>query len=184
MGTEAELSFALRAGTALVACGIAVAIDFKQRRIPNRLTATTALVGLALQLAIALAAGRTVWIPLGLALSGAALALAVFLPLSWLGAVGFGDTKLMVALGVCFGPVPMLQVIVATALAGGVMALAQSARHAQLNAVWTNLRRGQLLARRIDEPGHKLHQMPYALAIACGTGWTVLAHCVPQLALL
>jgi prepilin peptidase CpaA len=136
----------------LSACALAIfaaaaATDARDRRIPNALSGALALLGLA-RIALALATGEP---PLPLAIDLAA-AVAVFA----LGALGFasgvlggGDVKLLAAGALWLGAAALLPFLTATALAGGVLALAFVA--------WG------LLGPARPKPG-----LPYGIAIAAG----------------
>jgi prepilin peptidase CpaA len=168
---------------ALLACVWAVVSDLRVRRIPNRLVAGTGLLGVTLQLTTGLSNDAVRWQAPISALVGGSVALLVFLPLSVRGWVGFGDTKLLAAIGLCVGFPLVLRVIVCTLLAGGVVALSHAVWLGQLREVGRNLgKRERLGSGRIDEPGHGLHAMPYALAIALGTFWAVLSRHLPHIA--
>lgn len=85
---------------ALIAVAVsltATATDLRARRIPNWLTYTTAIVGLALH-------GALGGLPaLASAALAAAFAAAVFLPIFFLGGIGGGDAKLAIALACLYG---------------------------------------------------------------------------------
>lgn len=170
---------ALALGSAL----IAVVCDQRTRRIPNKLTFATALLAVAWWSAVAASSAGTAQATLGGALLGGASALACFAVLSWRGLLGFGDTKLVGAIGLCVGFPIALRVILCTVLCGGLLALAQALLAGRLRAVTANMRRaGALAGQRIDEPGHGLHALPYAAAIALGTVWAVATRHLPELA--
>jgi prepilin peptidase CpaA len=180
----ASVRFAVCATVALVSCASAVVSDVREGRIPNRLTASTALAGLVVNLGFAVFGEAPWWRELLATLGGGALGLFAFLPLSIRGVLGFGDTKLMGALGLCLGISLTVQVVLCTVLAGGVIAFGMAVGAGVWRKALGNLRRAGLLARRIDEPGHGLHEMPYALAIACGTMWALAGSWAPGLAVL
>ena len=95
----------------------AAAIDLRIRRVPNVLTAGIALVGLGLA---AMGLGRVgIW----LALAGCLVGLALMLPGYLIGAMGGGDVKLLAAVGTLLGPGATLRAFVASAIAGGVIAI-------------------------------------------------------------
>ncbi len=81
----------------LAALIIAVVTDLKDQRIPNWLTFTLALAGLAFH-------GVTGGLDgLGFSLIGLAIGLGVMLPPYLIGVMGGGDVKLMAAVGACLG---------------------------------------------------------------------------------
>jgi prepilin peptidase CpaA len=102
---------------AIVVGLIAGWIDYRTRRIPNWLTVTGALMGIAMQTFLA---GRH---GLAMALQGMFLALLCLLPMVLLRAMGAGDWKLMGALGAILGPVMMLFVLVGAIFVSGIMAM-------------------------------------------------------------
>jgi len=91
--------------------------DVRDRRIPNNLTYPAMIAGLALQTAVH---GRH---GLMLGLGGALLFGGCFLMFHLVRAMGAGDVKLAAALGCIIGPSGSWQVMFATALAGGVLAI-------------------------------------------------------------
>lgn len=92
-------------------------LDWRYRRIPNWLTVS----GFALGLAVNTTLYR--WPGLKAALLGALLGLGLLLPFVLIRSLGAGDWKLAGALGACLGPGQLLNVLMATILLAGVMAL-------------------------------------------------------------
>lgn len=135
------------ASTLIVA---SVAWDLHERRIPNAWT----YPGLAVGLAIAFAGGPFAGLS---ALAGALLAGALFLSMSVIsrGGLGIGDVKLGAALGAFVGPVGAIDLVLITAVAGGLLGVA-----------WLIAGRGRRSA------------LPYAPALAVG-GWMALAALGP-----
>jgi len=169
---------------ALIASLAAVITDLRTRRIPNWLTAGASLAALGLRVALAGDAAH-----LGSSLASACLAGALgfgfFLVLSLVGVVGFGDTKLIGAVGLCVGWPLLLSAVTYTFLAGGVLAVGYAAARGKVAAVAQNLGRVHTLtAERVDEEAKTLHVFPYAAAIALGTLWAVLARAWPSIALI
>lgn len=103
--------------TALCIAGVASAFDLRTRRIPNRLTGYSLLAGLILHL---LLGG---WSQVGISLLGGLIAGAVFLMFYLAGGMGAGDVKLMTSVACMVGYHSVLQLLVATAIIGGVFAL-------------------------------------------------------------
>ena len=134
---------------AAVAAGAlaAAVIDLRTRRVPNALTASIACVGLALA---ASGFGR---VDVASSLGGALAGLAFMLPGYLFGRTGAGDVKLLAAFGTLLGPSATLAAFVATAIAGGLLALAVTA--------W-RLRRQHTLGDRY---------FAYAPAIAAGVSF-------------
>src|SRR5260370_9434240 len=97
---------------------VAAVYDIRVRRIPNGLGAGGFCRGFILNTAILRLDG------LALAGLGAMLALAIYLPLFALRAMGGGDVKLMVAIGALTGPRNWIILFLLTAILGGILALA------------------------------------------------------------
>src|SRR4051794_8998381 len=95
----------------------AAVIDGLKLKVPNWLTLHMILGGLV----FSVWAGGTVG--LVRSVEGAAVGLALLLPLYAIGGMGAGDVKLLAGVGAWVGPWVTLQAFVATALVGGVMAL-------------------------------------------------------------
>ena len=140
------MHFALSLAALALLAG-AAATDVRNRRIPNALPFGLALVGLA-RIGLDLAGGVPA-VPLAADVAGAA---AVFV----LGAVGFrfgmlggGDVKLLAAAALWIGSATLLAFLMATAVAGGVLAAAFLA--------WALVRRDRQKVA-----------LPYGIAIATG----------------
>lgn len=97
----------------LAACGT----DITRRRVPNLLTGSAVVCGLAAHALLPSGHG------LAGALLGFAAGLLVFFPFFALGGMGGGDVKLMAASGLWFNLHGGLLMILWTVLAGGVLAL-------------------------------------------------------------
>lgn len=103
-------------GAGLAGAAFAAAQDVKARIIPNPLVLWVAATGLGAQL---LLGGWSGWLGLG-------AAVAVFLPLGLLagrGIIGGGDAKMIAASTLLFAPARIPELMLATALAGGLLAL-------------------------------------------------------------
>lgn len=158
-------------GTLLTLVAIAAATDLHNHRIPNWLVATALLLALPLQTYLhGLGVGTSAW-ALG-ALTGLAPLLVAYL----LRAVGAGDAKLMAAIGAFVGPHAVLQIVLATFLVGGLMALAVMLSRKQTRQALANLT-AQFLwlpmawhgpASGSDIKIEKTYRLPYAVAIAGG----------------
>ncbi len=101
----------------LLLLAVAAWCDLKSRTIPDWIAA--ALLGWAI-VATACGAVGSSWS--GLA-GGLLLAGGLAVPLFWLGGLGGGDVKLIVALGAVLGPTALVGVLFWMAIAGGVLAL-------------------------------------------------------------
>lgn len=139
---------------------VMAACDLASRRIPNFLTAITALCGLTWSLAAHGVAG------LGWSLLAGGMIFCSMAVFFFLGAVGAGDVKALGSLATFLSPWGSLQFLLATLLCGGVLAL--------LRLVLA--RRGLVLAGgpaawRLDAGRLEL---PYGVAVALGAAWARL----------
>ncbi len=137
----------MAAAIGLLLC--AAASDVATRRIPNRLTAALALVGVA-RLAAGLAAGGG-WADPALDLAAAGAVLALGAAGFAAGAIGGGDVKLAAAAALWLGAGAVGTFLAFSALAGGVLA-----------AAYLGL---GVLGRRAGRPAPTL---PYGVALAAG----------------
>lgn len=108
----------LSAGFLMILVGTAAVHDLRSHRIPNRLVVTGAIAALLLQIALH-GAGQGAW----LWFTGLAAGIAPFLVLYIAGAVGAGDAKLMACVGACAGAAKVPEILLATLLCGGVLAI-------------------------------------------------------------
>lgn len=165
---------------AVLACAIAVVTDGRRYRIPNWLTASSAIAGLASNTGVAWWASGSLagaW-SLGLApsLIGCFFLLAPFTLAGTFGMMGMGDAKLMGAVGACMRWPFALPVLVYTSLAGGILALVIAVRRGRLKTTLRNLTKG--------DKADTVRRIPYGVAIFVGVSWTVLAKLVPSLRIL
>lgn len=160
----------VKAGVLICLLGIAVRNDVICRRIPNGLTGTAVLTGLGFSLVIPNGIGPSS------SLLGALAGFAVMMPLYLLRAMGAGDVKLMAAVGAFLGPIPALGAALLTFAAGGVLSLTAALWSRSLSRVLKNLRLIGLVALTGRTSGLSIREvqttgrLPYALAIAVGTG--------------
>jgi len=172
-------------GDAIVALALTVSLvagftDLRRRRIPNALTYPAMLAGLALQ--TALHGGRG----LLLSVSGGLLFGGVFLMLYLVRAMGAGDVKLAAALGSIVGLPASFELMLAIAIAGGVLAVLQMlyARRTvetlrnTLSVIGFHARLGLQAHPVINLENPTAAKLPYALAAAGGTlYWAIfLSH--------
>ncbi|NGZ86498.1 A24 family peptidase [Duganella aceris] len=161
---------------------LAVWNDLRTRRIPNQLVFAGALLGLALNAAVPDGAGLFIapfgGIGLLWSLAGLGLGLALLLPMYMLRALGAGDVKMMAMIGAFVGPSAVLDIVLLTLLAGGVLALAVAAWTGRLRAMLRNtyhmgmysvLRGLHGESARIEAPATPSGRLPYAVAISAGT---------------
>jgi prepilin peptidase CpaA len=118
---------------AVAMCVCAAVTDIRDRRIPNWVTFTLVLSGLAQSVSI----GGAVLTP-GQAVLGLAVGFTLPFVLFALGAVGGGDVKLLAGLGAWLGPAGVFQVFVLEAVIGLVMVLSQAAAQGRLQALFRN----------------------------------------------
>lgn len=148
MGVAPEIAF-----TTIAWAAVAAAWDLRTRKIPNWLTISAALLGLAVN-------GFIGGIP-GLGRSalgiGAGIGL-LFIPFA-VGGMGAGDVKMLGAIGAFGGPVFVFRAFVYGALAGGVIGLAMMISRAR------RVGGDRLNALRF---GGKA-MFPYGIAILAGT---------------
>ena len=102
---------------ALLVATVAGVLDWRYRRIPNWLTVSGLVAGIAVNVLL------SGWGGLKEALLGTLLGLGLLLPFVLIRSLGAGDWKLAGALGACLGPRQLLSVLVGTILVAGVMAL-------------------------------------------------------------
>jgi prepilin peptidase CpaA len=152
----------------IVVAGVAItaaAIDVRIRRVPNVLTAAIALVGLGLA---ATGLGRVgIW----LSFAGCLVGLALMLPGYLIGAMGGGDVKLLAAVGTLLGPGATLRAFVASAIAGGLIAIFVAWRRGRFAATLAGATALVTSAgSRIDEISdtRRDNRFAYAPAIAVG----------------
>ncbi len=146
-------------------------IDWRTRRLPNWLTVSGILVGIAVRSWI------SGWQGAAGALEGALLALVLLLPLVYLRALGAGDWKLMGAVGALLGPKMFLFVLVASIFVSGLMAAAMMVQSKRVKATFRNL---AALFRGFVSFGLRKHpeisldnpallKLPFGVAAAAGT---------------
>ncbi len=102
---------------ALAVAITAAVIDVRQHRIPNWVTYPGIAMGILLRWFF------LGWRGLGSALTGCLIAGGVMLVFYLVRAMGAGDVKLLAAIGSLVGPSHAVVVLIATAIAGGVLAL-------------------------------------------------------------
>jgi prepilin peptidase CpaA len=143
--------------------------DVRTRKIPNLLTFTAMLLGIALHTAVGGGAG------LQNSLTGLVLAGALLFPgyvMRWMGA---GDVKLMAAVGAWLGYPHAVIAVLAALVAGGLMALAVAARRRMLGqalagaaalGVWTLARVTRTAGTPPSTTGVRF---PFAVSVAAGS---------------
>jgi prepilin peptidase CpaA len=162
----------------LAACLVACVLDLRTRRVPNVLTATTAVAGVLFHLVWG-GTGATI-----ASLGGLAVGFALFFPLFALGGMGAGDVKLMAAIGAWIGPTDAAWTALYAAIAGGVMAvsvaLARGYLRTALENLWTLAVFWRVSGIRpldgITLQSSKSPRLPYALPITAGLFATLWLH--------
>ncbi|HET8891665.1 MAG TPA: A24 family peptidase [Candidatus Angelobacter sp.] len=145
--------------------------DVRERRIPNRLTYPAMAAGLALQAAV------HGWRGLLLGLGGALLFGGLFLIFHLVRAMGAGDVKLAAALGCIIGPASSWQVMFATAVAGGALAIlvmvftgrVLKTLRSTLAVVGFHAVHGLRTHPEVNLDNPAAVRLPYGLAFAAGT---------------
>ena len=171
-----------RTGVLIVLLLMAAASDIKTGRIPNWLVLCGALYALV----------YSAFFPhyphdagILFALGGLALGLGVFLPLYLLRVIGAGDVKLMAMAGAFLGTWATIAAVLATLIAGGLLAVAVALWSGRLLRMLGNVAmmlRGTMLTLATGVGGLTVHDgasagMPYGVAIAAGTiGYLVLSQ--------
>lgn len=159
---------------------IAIAYDVAKRRIPNWLVLAGLVSGAGFSYFSA--QGPASYpadgsgLGLGKSILGAITGFAIMLPLYYLRAMGAGDVKLMAAIGAFLGPIPVALSALLTFIAGGVLSLVVALWSDSLSRVLSNFRLMGVLIVAGRASGLKFSdvqltgRLPYAIAIAIGTG--------------
>jgi prepilin peptidase CpaA len=152
---------------------IAAVTDIRGRRIPNWLTLAGIIAGFLLGIVTGGLPG------VGRAAGGMFLGFGAYFVLYCLHAMGAGDVKLMAAVGAIVGPSNWIVVLVATALAGGVLAVVLMIAKARVReTLWNtayilnelvHLRPPYRRRSHLDVKHPGALNMPHAIAIAAGT---------------
>lgn len=142
--------------------------DVRRRQIPNYLSGGMAVVGFMLCLS-----GAGV-VATGPALLAGGIAMLIGLLLQVVRLVGGGDVKLFAAMAIWIGPKASLDAVLATALAGGVLALFFLRR--QSSPGGAALPDGPLMSRLQLDEGRDFERVPYGVAVAAGGLWVWWSH--------
>lgn len=111
---------------------VASVLDLKSRRIPNVVTVTGVVLGLALRASVGADA-------LMVGVYGVGLGLLLSAPFLMLGALGGGDAKLLAAAGAFLGPKDLFGACLLIGLLGGMLALVEAARRGTVRALVLNV---------------------------------------------
>ena len=156
----------------LLAMLLAAAVfDVLYRRIPNWLTVSGVVLGLAMNTLIGSPEAGLVFSLLGLA-----TAFGVYVVLYALRAMGAGDVKLMAAIGALVGWERWFGIFFVTALIGGAMALILVLARGRLKKTWFNVsfilsemksgRAAYLANEELDVKNKKALGLPHGAVIA------------------
>jgi prepilin peptidase CpaA len=168
---------------AAVVCGCSGAFcDLRTRRIPNWLTGSSILLGLALHLVLG------GWRSIATAVLAGIVAGGAFLFFYLAGGMGGGDVKLITAVGCCAGLGHVTGILIATALAGGILALALAVVAGRLKQTLFNV--VQLLFHHgsvglqphsdLNVQNPRTLRLPYGIAIGAGTAMTLCGALLGQ----
>ena len=146
----------------------AVFTDLRVRRISNKLTYPTMLLGL---IAGAAMGG---WNGLGQSFQGLALGMGIMLIPFLLGAMGAGDVKLLAAIGAVKGPEFVLIAALYACVAGGILALYYLIKERRVANTFRYIAYGWIWALKGNGP--KAGSVPYAPAIAAGVVLALLPY--------
>lgn len=163
---------AIHVAALLVILVVATWIDIREHRIPNWLVAVGLVFAVAHH-ALSLSGQGAVY-----AAAGLVVGMLTLMPLYVMGTMGAGDVKLMGMVGAYIGTSAVLGAVLATMIAGGLLALIASAYKRALPDLVGNLRT-MLIQRDIRRMGGagseampappSVGKLPYAVAIAAGT---------------
>lgn len=161
---------------------LAMREDVRSHRIPNKLVLVGVVLGLGLNGLLPGGLGFNSEVSGGIgwlsALKGLALGIAVLFPIYLLRAMGAGDVKLMGMVGAFLGAGDLIGAVIATFIAGGVMALVVALWSRQLMNMLQNIKLmlfGGLLKMNagqlptMNDLPVSVAKLPYAVAITVGT---------------
>ena len=160
---------------ALGSAALACYTDLRSRCIPNWLTGLGAIVGLTVQTH---SRGWVGWVD---AVSGLVLCGTVFLAFYLAGGMGAGDVKLIAAEGCLLGAQRSIELLLATAIAGGAIAIVLAAKNRCIGRTFKNavslLKHHRVMGLKphseLNLANETALRLPYALAIAAGVVITI-----------
>lgn len=142
-------------------------LDWRSRRIPNWLTVSGLLIGLA---ANSLFWG---WPGAKASLLGAGLGLLLLLPFVLIRSLGAGDWKLVGAIGAFLGPQSLITVLAITILVAGIMAVVLVVVKGRIRQTGRNLGRMLSAMLTLRSPGSEVSldnpqalKIPFGIAVA------------------
>jgi prepilin peptidase CpaA len=158
----------------LVVLLTAATFDVLYRRIPNWLTVSGVVLGIAMNTLIGTPEAGIVY-----ALAGLAVAFGIYAALYALRAMGAGDVKLMAAVGALVGWERWFGIFFVTALIGGVMAMILVVSRGRLQKTFFNVgfilsemksgRPAYLANEELDVKNKKALGLPHGAVIAVST---------------
>ena len=161
---------------------VAGAYDIRYRRIPNWLSLTGVLLGLAFH------AFLFEWPGVIFSAKGLALAMLIYFPLFALRGMGAGDVKLMAAVGALVGVWNWIGIFVITGILGGLFAIVLAMSHGALRTTVRNvtyiltelahLRMPYIGRSELDIHNPKALRLPHGAVIALGSGLFLLAAAI------
>ena len=146
----------------------------RSMRIPNWLTVSGMLLGLAWNTAL----GSPLYTGFLWALGGLATGLAMLLPLYAFKVMGAGDVKLMAMVGAFLGLPEILDAVLFTFIAGGIVALIYALAHRSAGRMVGNVLDITRFAAfgfmngvrpSLAAMGPSIGKLPYGISIAAGT---------------
>jgi prepilin peptidase CpaA len=171
---DTEIYFAVGAA---ISATIGAVSDVRTKRIPNWLTYGSLVCGVMLR------TGLAGWHGLAQGLAGALLGGGIFFVLFLVRGMGAGDVKLMAAVSAWAGIHNALLVLIATAIAGGFLAVYYIVFYRRLSRSMQNM--GELLRFHFTsgiQPHPELNlqdpaslEVPYGVAIAVGTFYLLIS---------
>jgi prepilin peptidase CpaA len=163
-------------GVVIAACCVAVSVDVRVRKIPNKLTFPLWIAGILWSVGIGGLSG------LGETFGGMAVAGLPFFLLWIIGGGGAGDAKMMFAIGAWLGIENGFIAAVSVGVAGGILSLAYALGHGRLlnslaNTMWMTLTLPFVLLgpggiqerQKLVPPTAEKLKTPYSVAMLAGT---------------
>jgi len=161
----------------------AAVIDTRTRKIPNWLTASGAVTGVAFAIALPFSQQGGVESALG----GMALGLMLPLPLYAFGVMGAGDVKLFAMTGAFLGTSDIALAVLCSFIVGGAAALGFALVHGVFLRMMANIKNvaqlslfavmGSMRPQAHIDAAASVGKMPYGVSICVGTiGYIVASH--------
>lgn len=170
MLSEADLSVLVVLTVVLIAFIVSLYFDLRFQRIPNLLCLSVFFIGIGIQFYFNQFSGVLN------GLLGSGLAILILFPLFYFKALGGGDVKLMIAVGMLLGPTQLVWSVAFATICGALTSLLLSIKNAGINGIKETIKRyyqcfylqqyfkpsaGEAAALRV----------PYAPALALGWIW-------------